>query len=142
MKDINLEELHSLLPGDKVLRVRRRQSRRRRLRQVPTRSAILQFFNELFLKTPFLPMMGAFLVLMVAFGTAMYFVERNAPGTSISSWGEAIWWALASVETMGTPYEPATGVGHIIRPDTPGHIKTDYNSCQDEECFRSHEGIV
>ena len=32
----------------------------------------------------------------------------------MNSYGESLWWALASVETMGTPYQPATTGGHII----------------------------
>ena len=53
-------------------------------------------------------------VLWLIFAFGMYLLERNASGAEMNSYGEALWWALASVETMGTPYEPATTGGHIL----------------------------
>ena len=75
---------------------------------------MVNFFRELVLKTPFLPLMGAFLVLMLVFAAIMYAVEHKAPGAAMHNYGEALWWALATAETMGTPYKPITGAGHIV----------------------------
>jgi len=52
--------------------------------------------------------------LWLLFALGMYLIERNATGAEMTSYGEALWWALAAVETMGTPYEPATNGGHIL----------------------------
>ncbi|MFC1919271.1 ion transporter [Chloroflexota bacterium] len=113
MNQKGMEELQRTLPGDKVLRIRRRKSRGR-LRQLPRAPEIVNFFRVLVLRTPFLPMMVAFVVLMLVFAAIMYAVEHNAPGAAMNTYGESLWWALATAETMGTPYKPVTGAGHIV----------------------------
>ncbi len=108
----DLKEIPSTRPGDKVLR--RSRKKRRKLRAIPDIPVIFRVFEDIFTKTPFLPMFLTLVVLWLLFAFGMYLVERNAIGAAMTSYGESLWWALASVETMGTPYEPATTGGHII----------------------------
>jgi voltage-gated potassium channel len=54
------------------------------------------------------------IVLWLVFSAGMYAFEHNADGAAMTSYGEALWWGLASVETMGTPYEPITAGGHVL----------------------------
>lgn len=53
------------------------------------------------------------IVLVGAFG--MLDVERGAPGANIHNFGDALWWALSTVTTVGYGDKyPVTGEGHLI----------------------------
>jgi len=112
MKHGDLEEIKPVRPGDKVLR--RTVKRHLRLRPVPDIPVIFRILREILTRTPFAPMFLTLVVLWLLFSFGMYLIERNASGAEMTSYGEALWWALAAVETMGTPYEPATDGGHIL----------------------------
>lgn len=112
MKDSDLEEIQHVRPGDRTFR--RVKKRHYRLRQVPDIPVIFRVLRDIVNRTPFVPMFLTLVVLWLLFALGMYIIERNASGAAMTSYGEALWWALASVETMGTPYEPVTAGGHIL----------------------------
>jgi len=47
------------------------------------------------------------------FSAAFYFAEHTA-NPDVSSYGQALWWTMAAVETMGTPFKPITTAGELI----------------------------
>lgn len=98
-------------PGDEVLRIRRRP--RARLRVAPSVPGIIKFLKVLLTQTPFVPMFSTLVVLWLIFSSGFYFAE-NGVNEHVHSFGQALWWALASVETMGTPYKPITLAGQIV----------------------------
>lgn len=112
MKNGDLEEIQPRRPGDKVLR--RTVKRQFGLRRVPEMPALFRVLREILTRTPFAPMFLTLVVLWLLFALGMYLIERNANGADMTTYGEALWWALASVETMDTPYEPATDGGRIL----------------------------
>ena len=112
MPENELEELPNLRPGNKVLR--RPVKHHRRLRAVPHIPAILRVAHDIITKTPFLPMFLTLVILWLVFALGMYLLERNAAGAEMTTYNEALWWALATVETMGTPYKPVTSGGHVL----------------------------
>ncbi|MEO9327437.1 potassium channel family protein [Gordonia aurantiaca] len=55
------------------------------------------------------------ILLIYAASLAIYETERNIPGSSITSFGDALWWAIATVTTVGYgDYAPVTTSGRII----------------------------
>jgi voltage-gated potassium channel len=54
------------------------------------------------------------IALWLVFSAGMYALEHGAKEAAMTSYGEALWWGLASVETMGTPYEPITAGGRVL----------------------------
>ena len=112
MKKSGLEELPHERPGDRIYR--RSTRSRQRLRQVRDVSLIHRVVHDIMLHTPFIPMFLVLVLLWLLFGAGMYALEHNTSGAAMKSYGEALWWALASVETMGTPYEPITSGGRIL----------------------------
>jgi len=75
---------------------------------------VFRVFREILTTTPFLPMFFTLVVLWLIFSAGMYALEHGTPGAAMTSYGEALWWGLASVETMGTPYEPITTGGRVL----------------------------
>ncbi|MBO0693157.1 MAG: ion transporter, partial [Acidimicrobiaceae bacterium] len=58
-------------------------------------------------------LVAAVIVFVGAVG--MLDVERNAPGSNIHTFGDALWWALATVTTVGYGDRfPVTGQGRLI----------------------------
>ncbi|WP_201736507.1 potassium channel family protein [Bifidobacterium xylocopae] len=55
------------------------------------------------------------LMLVLVGGLAVLDAERYAPGSSIKSYGEALWWAFVTITTVGYgDYSPVTPTGRII----------------------------
>ena len=44
----------------------------------------------------------------------MYTFERDAPGTSLNSYGESVWWTAMLMTTMGSEYWPKTPEGRAL----------------------------
>lgn len=54
-------------------------------------------------------------VLLVVSSLAVLNAERGAPGASIQTWGESLWWATVTVTSVGYgDYSPVTPVGRTI----------------------------
>jgi Ion channel len=56
---------------------------------------------------------AAFVVL--ACGTALWLVERDRPNSTVRSWGDALWWSLSTMTTVGYgDHVPVTTTGRLI----------------------------
>lgn len=54
-------------------------------------------------------------LVVLAGGTAVWFVERGRPGSTMGSWGDAVWWSLTTMTTVGYgDHVPATTTGRFI----------------------------
>ena len=48
-------------------------------------------------------------------GTALWLVEGERPDSTISSWGDALWWSLTTLTTVGYgDHVPVTAAGRVI----------------------------
>ncbi len=59
----------------------------------------------------------AILVILIIFagGFGVYLAEHNQPGANITRLGDALWWAVVTITTVGyDDYYPVTAVGRII----------------------------
>ena len=108
-----LEQLTPLLPGDKVLRIRRRRPRRR-LRVTPDIPAVLRFLRQIAKETPLIPLMLALIVLWLLSSWGVYLAERGV-NEQINSYGYALWWTFTAMQTQGANSPgPITAPGMII----------------------------
>lgn len=107
------EEMEPLLPGDKVLRIRRRRPRRR-LRVIPHIPGVLRFLGDMALKTPLIPLLLVLIALWLLSSWAIYLVERST-NEQISSYTYALWWSFTAMQTQGANAPgPITTAGMII----------------------------
>src|SRR3712207_9518576 len=54
-------------------------------------------------------------LVVLAGGTGVWFVERGRPGSTMDSWGDALWWSLTTMTTVGYgDHVPATTTGRLI----------------------------
>ena len=111
MKARNQEELHSMLPGDKVIRIKRERRLRPRLLRW---SELIGVFREVVFETPFFVMVPILLVLLFMFSAGIYFAENGAAGSNVDSYGEALWDGVVLMTTAGTMTEPVTTAGHVL----------------------------
>ncbi|SFT02116.1 potassium channel family protein [Saccharopolyspora flava] len=58
---------------------------------------------------------GAVVLLGTSAALAVLEVERTAPGAEITTFGDALWWTMTTVTTVGYgDYYPVTGQGKLI----------------------------
>ena len=108
-----LEEIEPLLPGDKVLRIRRRKPRAR-LRITPHIPEIFRFFGDVTTKTPLIPLIIALIVLWLVSSWGIYLAEHNV-NEQISSFPATLWWSFTAMQTQGANAPgPITNSGMII----------------------------
>jgi voltage-gated potassium channel len=54
------------------------------------------------------------LVLWLLFSAGLYFAERGAEGTTITSYGRALYWGIAAFSTAGIADMPVNGISEVI----------------------------
>ena len=64
--------------------------------------------------TPLLKMTFLLLSLWMLFSAGLYFAERGAEGTTITSYGRALYWGIAAFSTAGIADMPVNGISEII----------------------------
>ena len=76
-----------MLPGDKIIRIRRR----RRIRpKLLTWSEVVGVFKEVVFETPLFIMLPICLVLLLLFSAGIYLAENGVVGSNVNSFGEAL----------------------------------------------------
>jgi len=107
-----VEELTSQLPGDKVLR--RRMKPRRRLRIAPNIPAVLSLLQDTATRTPLIPIILVLVGFWLLFSGGVYLAEHRV-NEQIASYGDALWWSFAAMQTQGANSPgPITAWGIII----------------------------
>ena len=69
---------------------------------------------DVMIHTPVIKMAFLLLTLWVLFAAGLYFAERGAEGTTITSYGRALYWGIAAFSTAGIADMPVNGISEII----------------------------
>ena len=83
--------------------------RRKKLNSRPKR-----FIRDIATHTPFGKMIFLLIVLWFAFSTGLYYTERGAEGTNITSYGDALYWGIAAFSTAGIADTPKSDIAQLI----------------------------
>ena len=103
----NFEQIS--LPGDRVLRVRRRRPRRR-LRFTPNVPEVVRFLRQIIGETPLIPLLLALVGLWLLASWGIYLAERGV-NEQFNSYGFSLWWSFTAMQTQG-----ANSPGPITTP--------------------------
>lgn len=75
---------------------------------------IRRFIRDISTHTPFTRLVVLLVVLWLAFAAGLYLAERNIAGTTIDTFGEALYWGVAAFSTAGIADAPLSGSARLI----------------------------
>jgi voltage-gated potassium channel len=84
------------------------------MKQTRRRARYQRFFKDISVHTPFTSMVLLLVVLWLAFSAGLYLAERGMQGSSIDSYGEALYWGVAAFSTAGIADTPVSGLARLI----------------------------
>jgi len=73
-----------------------------------------RFIKDISLHTPFFTMVYSLVILWVLFSGGVYFAEKGMEGTTIISFGDALYWGVAAFSTAGIADTPQSGWAKLI----------------------------
>lgn len=78
------------------------------------KSRLARFVADVISRTPVLWMILLLVVLWLAFSAGIYYAEHGVPGSSIRTYGHALYWGVAAFSTAGIADTPLSGVAQLI----------------------------
>jgi len=73
-----------------------------------------RFIKDVSVHTPFTFMVVLLVVLWLLFSAGLFLAERGMQGSSIDSYGEALYWGVAAFSTAGIADTPVSGYARLI----------------------------
>lgn len=73
-----------------------------------------KFILDVVIHTPIIKMTFLLVILWVLFSAAIYSGEQGAEGTTITSYGKALYWGIAAFSTAGIADMPKSGLSEFI----------------------------
>lgn len=73
-----------------------------------------RFIKDISTHTPFVKMVLLLVALWLLFSAGVYLAERNNGGSSIQTYGEALYWGVAAFSTAGIADTPTSGTALFI----------------------------
>ena len=84
------------------------------MRRVGRHTRFKRFIKDIYVHTPITKMVLLLIVLWLMFSAGMYFTEQGIEGTSIDSYGDALYWGVAAFSTAGIANAPVSSNGQIV----------------------------
>ena len=73
-----------------------------------------RFIDDVFTHTPFAKMIVLLVTLWLGFSTSLYYAEQGVEGSSITTYGEALYWGVAAFSTAGIADTPESGIAQFL----------------------------
>lgn len=73
-----------------------------------------KFIHDVVIHTPIIKMTLLLVVSWMIFSAGIYFGETGAEGTTITSYGRALYWGVAAFSTAGIADMPINGISELI----------------------------
>ena len=77
-------------------------------------SRLKRFVKDILTHTPITRMVFLLIVLWIIFSAGLYIAESEIDGTTITSYGEALYWGIAAFSTAGIADKPQSGISQLI----------------------------
>jgi voltage-gated potassium channel len=84
------------------------------MRKTGRNGRLLRFIRDVIAHTPFIKMVILLIVLWLGFSAAIYKAEQGVTGTSLESYGNALYWGIAAFSTAGIADAPVSGSAQLI----------------------------
>lgn len=84
------------------------------MRKIGRHVRFKRFIKDISIHTPFTKMVFLLIVLWLMFSAGVYLAERGIQGTSINSYGEALYWGVAAFSTAGIADAPISGAAQLV----------------------------
>ena len=84
------------------------------MRKAGRHARFRRFLRDISVHTPFIKMVLLLIVLWLIFSSGLYLAERDIEGTSIDSFGKAMYWGIAAFSTAGIADTPVSGVAQVV----------------------------
>ena len=84
------------------------------MRKTGRNGRLRRFIRDIIAHTPFIKMVILLIVLWLGFSAAIYLAEQGVTGTSIESYGNALYWGIAAFSTAGIADAPVSGSAQLI----------------------------
>ena len=79
-----------------------------------TRNRFNKFAKDAITQTPLIKLIFLLVALWLVFAAGLYFAEHEIEGTSITSYGRALYWGIAAFSTAGIADEPVSSTARFI----------------------------
>ena len=73
-----------------------------------------KFVRDVIAHTPVIQMTLLLIFLWMLFAAGIYYAERGAEGTTITSYGRALYWGVAAFSTAGIADMPVNGISELL----------------------------
>ena len=73
-----------------------------------------KFIRDVLEHTPLIGLTALLVASWMLFSAGLYFAEQGAEGTTITSYGRALYWGVAAFSTAGIADMPVTGLAELI----------------------------
>jgi voltage-gated potassium channel len=84
------------------------------MKKAGSRARLRKFISDISVHTPFSKMLLLLVVSWLIFSAAIYFAESGVEGSSIASYGNALYWGIAAFSTAGIADAPISTVAQLI----------------------------
>jgi voltage-gated potassium channel len=84
------------------------------MRKIGRNGRLRRFVRDIIAHTPFIKMVILLIVLWFVFSAAIYMAEQGVAGTSIESYGNALYWGIAAFSTAGIADAPVSGSAQLV----------------------------
>ena len=84
------------------------------MRKIGRNKRLRRFVSDIIAHTPFIKMVILLIVLWLGFSAAIYLAEQGVAGTSIESYGNALYGGIAAFSTAGIADAPVSGSAQVV----------------------------
>lgn len=84
------------------------------MRKTTPHARLKRFLKDVSIHTPFTRMVLLLIILWLMFSAGLYLAEQGVEGSSIDTYGAALYWGVAAFSTAGIAGEPVTAMARFI----------------------------